>query len=99
MFDKNARTEILMISEVQQPLFVKHYGTQAERFHLLPPGIQDCRAPANAAEIRAEFRREFNSKTMNCCCTDRFRFQDQGEGSQPSLPSPPAPGPCASAPG
>ncbi|OOW01301.1 glucosyltransferase I RfaG [Pseudomonas sp. MF6396] len=61
VFGKDAKTQILMISEVQQPLFVKHYGTPAERFHLLPPGIsQDRRAPANAAEIRAEFRREFN---------------------------------------
>jgi UDP-glucose:(heptosyl)LPS alpha-1,3-glucosyltransferase len=49
-----------MISEVQQPLFIKHYDTPLKRFHLLPPGIsQDRRAPANAAEIRAEFRREF----------------------------------------
>ena len=61
VFGRDSNTEILMISEVQQPLFVKHYATQAERFHLLPPGIsQDRRAPANAAEIRAEFRREFN---------------------------------------
>ena len=60
VFDPTSKTEILMISEVQQPLFVKHYGTQAERFHLLPPGIsQDRRAPANAADVRAEFRREF----------------------------------------
>ncbi len=60
VFDPASKTEILMISEVQQPLFVKHYGTQAERFHLLPPGIsQDRRAPANAADVRAEFRREF----------------------------------------
>lgn len=60
VFAPESKTEILMISEVQQPLFVKHYGTPAERFHLLPPGItQDRRAPANAAEIRAEFRREF----------------------------------------
>jgi len=45
---------------VQQPLFIKHYDTPLSRFHLLPPGIsQDRRAPANAAEIRAEFRREF----------------------------------------
>jgi UDP-glucose:(heptosyl)LPS alpha-1,3-glucosyltransferase len=45
---------------VQQPLFIKHYRTPEARFHLLPPGIaQDRRAPANAAEIRAEFRREF----------------------------------------
>ncbi len=60
VFAADSKTEILMISEVQQPLFVKHYGTPAERFHLLPPGIAaDRRAPANAAGIRAEFRREF----------------------------------------
>ncbi len=60
VFAAESKTEILMISEVQQPLFVKHYATPASRFHLLPPGIAlDRRAPANAAEIRAEFRREF----------------------------------------
>ncbi len=60
VFAPGAKTEVLMISEVQQPLFVKHYATPAERFHLLPPGIApDRRAPANAAEIRAEFRQEF----------------------------------------
>jgi UDP-glucose:(heptosyl)LPS alpha-1,3-glucosyltransferase len=63
VFARDAKTEVLMISEVQQPLFIKHYGTPVERFHLLPPGIaQDRRAPANAAEIRAEFRREFALK-------------------------------------
>lgn len=61
VFAKEAGTEILMISEVQQPLFIKHYGTPVERFHLLPPGIsQDRRAPPNAAEIRADLRREFD---------------------------------------
>lgn len=60
VFAPESKTEVLMISEVQQPLFVKHYATPAGRFHLLPPGIAaDRRAPANAAEIRAEFRREF----------------------------------------
>ncbi|WP_369960145.1 glycosyltransferase family 4 protein [Pseudomonas benzenivorans] len=60
VFAPESKTEILMISEVQQPLFVKHYATPAARFHLLPPGIaQDRRAPANAAEIRAGFRHEF----------------------------------------
>lgn len=60
VFAPEAKTQILMISEVQQPLFVKHYATPAGRFHLLPPGIaQDRRAPANAAAIRAEFRQEF----------------------------------------
>jgi len=60
VFEKGSKTEVLMISEVQQPLFIKHYGTPLERFHLLPPGITpDRRAPANAPEIRAGFRREF----------------------------------------
>ncbi|MGL4315191.1 MAG: glycosyltransferase family 4 protein [Pseudomonas sp.] len=60
VFAPESKTEILMISEVQQPLFIKHYQTPQARFHLLPPGIAaDRRAPANAAEIRAEFRREF----------------------------------------
>ncbi|MFC3608416.1 glycosyltransferase family 4 protein [Stutzerimonas tarimensis] len=60
VFAPEAGTDVLMISEVQQPLFVKHYATPAERFHLLPPGIAlDRRAPDNAADIRSEFRREF----------------------------------------
>lgn len=60
VFARDAKTRILMISEVQQPLFIQHYGTPAERFHLLPPGIsQDRRAPPDAAEIRAQFRGEF----------------------------------------
>ncbi|MBA1273564.1 glycosyltransferase family 4 protein [Stutzerimonas azotifigens] len=60
VFDPQSKTEILMISEVQQPLFVKHYGTPAERFHLLPPGIaQDRRAPPDAEAVRADFRAEF----------------------------------------
>lgn len=60
VFAPEAKTQILMISEVQQPLFIKHYQTPLARFHLLPPGISlDRRAPANAAQVRAEFRAEF----------------------------------------
>ncbi|MDR0577702.1 MAG: glycosyltransferase family 4 protein [Candidatus Accumulibacter sp.] len=60
VFAPESRTEILMISKMQQPIFEKHYGTPDRRFHLLPPGVsRDRRAPANAAEIRADFRREF----------------------------------------
>ncbi len=60
VFAPDSRTEILMISRLQQPFFVKHYETPAERFHLLPPGISpDRRAPANAVEIRAGLRSEF----------------------------------------
>lgn len=60
VFGKDAKTQVLMISEVQQPLFIKHYDTPLSRFHLLPPGIaHDRRAPADAPQIRAGFRKEF----------------------------------------
>ena len=60
VFAKDAKTQVLMISEVQQPLFIKYYDTPLSRFHLLPPGIaQDRRAPPQAPQIRAEFRKEF----------------------------------------
>ncbi len=60
VFGTGSNTEILLISALQQPLFMRHYGTPAERFHLLPPGIDlDRRAPANATEIRDPFRHEF----------------------------------------
>ena len=60
VFSATAQTEILMISAREQPLFIKHYGTPPARFHLLPPGISRDRCrPENAAEIRADFRREF----------------------------------------
>lgn len=61
VFSIKSPTEILMISEVQKPLFQKHYNTPEARFHLLPPGIsKDRKAPKNANEIRAEFRKEWD---------------------------------------
>lgn len=60
VFAPDSRTEILMISQVQQPFFEKHYATPPSRFHLLPPGIAlDRRAPPDAPAIRAAFRTEF----------------------------------------
>ncbi|MCZ6618387.1 MAG: glycosyltransferase family 4 protein [Gammaproteobacteria bacterium] len=60
VFDTASHTEILTISNVQTPIFRKHYRTPPERFHPLPPGIdRDRAAPANKNEIRAELRQEF----------------------------------------
>jgi UDP-glucose:(heptosyl)LPS alpha-1,3-glucosyltransferase len=60
VFGACSKTRILMISPLQKPLFQQYYETADERFYLLPPGIaRDRQAPANAGEIRAEFRREF----------------------------------------
>lgn len=62
VFGPAAHTQILMISDRQRPLFERHYGTPAERFHGLPPGIdRSRRAPpdAEAAAMRKTFRAEF----------------------------------------
>ena len=60
VFEPTAETKILMISEVQKPIFLKYYGTPLERFHLLPPGIsRDRVAPDNSEEIRGQLRQEF----------------------------------------
>lgn len=60
VFDRDSATQVLMISSVQKPIFQHFYKTPESRLHMLPPGIsRDRRAPANAAEIRAQFRQEF----------------------------------------
>ena len=61
VFETDSKTEILMISEVQKPLFQKYYETPLDRFHLLPPGISKDRiAPANSEEIRQSLRQELD---------------------------------------
>jgi len=60
VFDKNSSTEILMLSNVEQPLYRLHYQTPPERFHPLPPGIERDRiAPDDVADVRLRFRAEF----------------------------------------
>jgi len=59
VFSNQSKTEILLISQLQQAEFIHYYQTQAERFHLLPPGIaKDRIAPENAADIRQGLRQE-----------------------------------------
>ncbi len=63
VFEPTAETLILMISEVQKPIFLKYYHTPLARFHLLPPGIgRDRIAPADSSEIRAAMRSELELK-------------------------------------
>ncbi|MCK4487244.1 MAG: glycosyltransferase family 4 protein, partial [Desulfobacterales bacterium] len=59
VFDRDSKTEILLISEQEKGFFMDYYGTPEQRFHLLPPGIaRDRLAPNNAAEVRVELRSE-----------------------------------------
>ena len=59
VFDKQAKTEILLLSKREKVLYRHYYHTAEHRFHLLPPGIsKDCLAPKNPAVVRAGLRSE-----------------------------------------
>jgi len=59
VFGRDSRTEILMISRVQQPFFEQHYQTQEERMMFLPPGVsRDRIAPDDVARRRERKRLE-----------------------------------------
>lgn len=58
VFDPAMTTQILTLCEAQAPVFQRCYGTPAERFHTLPPGIErDRAAPANKEAFRQRVRR------------------------------------------
>ncbi len=63
VFNVGAKTEILLISALQQAAYQGCYGTESQRFHLLPPGIaRDRLAPADAAEQREAMRQALQLK-------------------------------------
>ena len=39
VFEKGQKTQILLITDREVPLYQKFYGTEHKRFHLLPPNI------------------------------------------------------------
>lgn len=63
VFEPSSKTQLMMLSEIEQKKYISHYQTQKERFHLLPPGISsDRKRPPNASELRSQWRKEFNIK-------------------------------------
>ena len=61
VFSHESKSEILLLSPQEKQKFIDCYGTQEERFHLLPPGISKDRfRPVNAPVIRAKVRQEFD---------------------------------------
>ena len=57
VFDRDAQTQILLLSEKEKPLFVRFYGTGEERFHSVPAGIEEDRRWADDSKaIRNDFR-------------------------------------------
>ena len=59
VFSPESKTEILCLVESQKSEYGDFYGTPAERFHLIPPGMNpECKRPDNAEELRAAFRKK-----------------------------------------
>ena len=57
VFAPSSHAEILILTECQKKDYIKHYATQEQRFHLLPPGIpENRRRLPDAAKIRTETR-------------------------------------------
>ena len=61
VFNRISKTVTLMISDVQQALFKKHYETPDERLIMLPPGIDPNRKrPGDWQQQRQDFRQQFD---------------------------------------
>lgn len=59
VFCRDAGTQILLLTEKEKAFYMDYYGTAAQRFHLMPPGIsRSCLPPADADEISARKREE-----------------------------------------
>ena len=59
VFAKGLKTELMLIAHNEKQQFMKYYGTEPERFHLMPPGINRQRfeqAPSkeDITSLRAE---------------------------------------------
>ncbi|AYH07782.1 glycosyltransferase [Pectobacterium parmentieri] len=58
VFKRDSHTKMLMLTQRQIADFKKHYGTQDERFYILPPGIAlDRKYDRQALDVRQIFRR------------------------------------------
>ena len=59
VFGKGRKTELMLIAHGEREQFIKHYGTELDRFHLMPPGINkerfvDTPSAEDIARLRSE---------------------------------------------
>ena len=60
VFGSESHTQILMLSQIQQALYTRYYGTPAHRIRFLPPNVaKDRVAGPDAPQVRRAFREEF----------------------------------------
>jgi UDP-glucose:(heptosyl)LPS alpha-1,3-glucosyltransferase len=58
VFGPDSRTQILMISQIQEQSYVQRYGTAANRIHRMPPNLPPDRVPGpQALQSRRALRR------------------------------------------
>jgi UDP-glucose:(heptosyl)LPS alpha-1,3-glucosyltransferase len=61
VFQRGGHTDVLLISATERDKFLHHYHTEAERLHMLPPGIDPARrAPPDSPERRLRKRAELD---------------------------------------
>jgi UDP-glucose:(heptosyl)LPS alpha-1,3-glucosyltransferase len=71
VFGTGSQTHVLMLSQAQEALYVRHYGTPENRIHPLPPNVaKDRLAGAEAPETRRAFRQSLGLRE-----NDRFLLQ------------------------
>lgn len=59
VFGRDSSTQVLLISDTERVKFERHYRTQPQRMHMLPPGVSpDRRRPADATARRRKKREE-----------------------------------------
>jgi UDP-glucose:(heptosyl)LPS alpha-1,3-glucosyltransferase len=59
VFARGHRTHILVLTEQEIPSYERFYGTEGERFHVLPPGIERRKfPPEQKQQTRERLRRE-----------------------------------------
>lgn len=69
VFSCDVNTRILDVSVAERPEFARFYGTAAERFHLLPPGINRSHVLSQHKKntnIRTEFSIPIQAKIIAC---------------------------------
>ena len=61
VFNRGKETELMLIAHQEKAKFISHYQTEAERFHLLPPGINRERLQSERSPeaIRQQLLEEF----------------------------------------
>lgn len=94
VFGVTSSTEILMISALQQQVYVRHYATPSSRMHLLPPGIaRDRMAGDDAAALRGSLRAELgleDAERLLLCIGSGFKTKGLDRSLRAFAALPPA---------